>query len=364
MTSPSPVSAIKVFGYLEKPVFHELARHLQTRRLVAGDTLDLSKDKSFYIVVDGRVEVYARTAKEGQEAEDEAAADFFDEEEEGGGAEAKGWQLLNCVESGGTLSSLFTILSLFTEDVKLRYEEDVEDPTAAGRNGDVDSFDLNDVPTSRKSSGGAPSRPHFPGYSRNNSHRLGVPKESDEDEEELADESSAGNSDAGHPFSPADDPLAPSDSRSNAATPGIRSPSGSDGGFFSTSQSSTTRAPSSRPSLSQSASRRAPPPRRPQPQRKSTNMLGGGGLGRTQEVTLARAAEDTTLAVIPAEAFRRLTKKFPNAAACVPFLLFLSFSFLPFFTQSHRPSHPHPSPTRHLPHRSQIPRPHPRSHPH
>jgi lysophospholipid hydrolase len=34
-----------------------------------------------------------------------------------------------------------------------------------------------------------------------------------------------------------------------------------------------------------------------------------------REGTIARATVDTTLAVIPAEAFRRLTKKFPNAAA-------------------------------------------------
>jgi lysophospholipid hydrolase len=34
-----------------------------------------------------------------------------------------------------------------------------------------------------------------------------------------------------------------------------------------------------------------------------------------QQGTVARAAEDSTLAVIPAEAFRRLTKKFPKATA-------------------------------------------------
>lgn len=32
------LSAIRVFGYLERDVFNELARHLQTRRLMAGDT--------------------------------------------------------------------------------------------------------------------------------------------------------------------------------------------------------------------------------------------------------------------------------------------------------------------------------------
>lgn len=30
------LSAIKVFGYLERPVFHELTRHMQTRKLIAG----------------------------------------------------------------------------------------------------------------------------------------------------------------------------------------------------------------------------------------------------------------------------------------------------------------------------------------
>ncbi len=35
------LQAIRIFGFLEKPVFHELARHLQTRRLVAGDSLSL-----------------------------------------------------------------------------------------------------------------------------------------------------------------------------------------------------------------------------------------------------------------------------------------------------------------------------------
>lgn len=39
------------------------------------------------------------------------------------------------------------------------------------------------------------------------------------------------------------------------------------------------------------------------------------GMGFEEEGMLARATVDTTLAVIPAEAFRKLTKKFPQAAA-------------------------------------------------
>jgi CRP-like cAMP-binding protein len=40
-------------------VFHELARHLQTRRLLAGETLSLDSS-DFYVVVDGTMQVYAQ----------------------------------------------------------------------------------------------------------------------------------------------------------------------------------------------------------------------------------------------------------------------------------------------------------------
>lgn len=55
------LASIKVFGYLDKPVFHELANQLQTRMLSADEVL--CRDKSnysndFITVVDGEVEVY------------------------------------------------------------------------------------------------------------------------------------------------------------------------------------------------------------------------------------------------------------------------------------------------------------------
>ncbi|KAJ7216797.1 hypothetical protein B0H12DRAFT_1154029, partial [Mycena haematopus] len=54
------LQAVRVFGF----VFHELARHLQTRRLIAGDSISLDQDKSFYCVIDGMVQVFAQTGKE------------------------------------------------------------------------------------------------------------------------------------------------------------------------------------------------------------------------------------------------------------------------------------------------------------
>ncbi|KAJ1990959.1 phosphatidylcholine and lysophosphatidylcholine phospholipase [Dimargaris cristalligena] len=56
------LSSIQIFGYLEQPVFHEITRHLQTRRLLAGETMfqDEQQDRSFYIVIDGSVQVYLK----------------------------------------------------------------------------------------------------------------------------------------------------------------------------------------------------------------------------------------------------------------------------------------------------------------
>jgi lysophospholipid hydrolase len=95
------LQAIRVFGFLEKPVFHELARHLQTRRLITGDSIALDADKSFYCVVDGNVQIFAPPSG----STSEAMGDDWDDG-------VSGYQLLNEVGSGGTVSSLFTILSL------------------------------------------------------------------------------------------------------------------------------------------------------------------------------------------------------------------------------------------------------------
>lgn len=55
------LSAIKVFGYLERPVFHELTRTMQTRKLIAGETLLLEEEKGFCLVVDGLVQIFVKS---------------------------------------------------------------------------------------------------------------------------------------------------------------------------------------------------------------------------------------------------------------------------------------------------------------
>lgn len=273
--------------------------------------------------------------------------------------EGKGWQLLNNVESGGTLSSLFTILSLFTEDVKLRYEEDgqPDDSSDDGmdphhrRDADVAAFDLDFDKVKR------------PGFHPD----AGAPAVRQSDTEDADEEDAAATErehERAHDSDALDSAIKPSDSRSNATTPsGIRSPASEQGSFFLPSAAATgasttaaTSPPASTTSRSSRTSRRTVPtlstlggggggstrrpslsrptalPHRPSlaarhppyaARKQSSRTLGGGGLGGKLgaegvgqgEATIARAATDTTLAVIPAEAFRRLTKKFPNAAA-------------------------------------------------
>lgn len=88
-------------------------------------------------MVDGLVQVYAKTGATSSEPE----GVWADEE-------LNGYQLMNEVGSGGTLSSLFTILSLFTENVNLAWpDEEVDEvrpdtPSRSRANSDVSNLDL------------------------------------------------------------------------------------------------------------------------------------------------------------------------------------------------------------------------------
>ncbi|KAF7302953.1 Lysophospholipase NTE1 [Mycena kentingensis (nom. inval.)] len=236
------LQAVRVFGFLEKPVFHELARHLQTRRLIAGDSMSLDQDRSFYCVVDGMVQVFAHTGKDNAE---ENVGMWEDEN-------MNGYQLLNEVGSGGTLSSLFTILSLFTEDVKMSWQDDDNDfgltmPPRPRNNSDVSQLELK-AHTRRSSTSSTTSTIH-PEFLRASSMS---PLSMDE-QPETARESS----------------------------PSVRSP----------------------------------------PVQRPANVHRG---------VVARATEDTTLAVIPAEAFRRLTKRFPKATGHIVQVIVTRFARVTF----------------------------------
>ncbi|EEB08938.1 lysophospholipase [Schizosaccharomyces japonicus yFS275] len=97
------LSAIRIFGYLEKPMFMELARYMETRRIAEGETIVLAKETSFILVVDGCFQVFVKNERGNQ---DDAFSDTDIE---------KNYSLLTEVHNGAPLSSLFTILELFTE---------------------------------------------------------------------------------------------------------------------------------------------------------------------------------------------------------------------------------------------------------
>jgi len=264
------LQAIRVFGFLEKPVFHELARHLQTRRLITGDSIALDADKSFYCVVDGNVQIFAPPNGSTGEAMDDDWNDGM-----------SGYQLLNEVGSGGTVSSLFTILSLFTEDVQLRWTEDesmtgttlIRSPVSErldrrGRAGSNPIFDPDHTSTTLSPPG---------------SHRS---------ESTVSDGSSLSSTSATvlahEPQSLlVMDPPAQDWDPSGWSPPSVSQPT----------------TPTANP---RSISRNSSFPR---------GQAGATVSQPVQRGTVVRALNDTTLAVIPAEAFGRLTKKFPKASA-------------------------------------------------
>jgi len=153
------LSAIKVFGYLERPVFHELTRTMQTRKLIAGETLLLEEEKGFCLVVDGLVQIFVKSNRDSRPTDGEqwmsgGGQSYEEEEEQRDGHQ--GYQLLTEVKNGAPMSSLFSILSLFTEDVRLRHddEEDSGLPSAASSTGFASGMTPDLAPTNGLSHSG------------------------------------------------------------------------------------------------------------------------------------------------------------------------------------------------------------------
>ncbi|PLW22005.1 hypothetical protein PCANC_02407 [Puccinia coronata f. sp. avenae] len=331
------LSAIRVFGFLEKPVFHELARHLQTRRLLAGDTLSLDEDKSFYIVVDGSVQVFAQTSDRGHPGQNPSSPTYdgyndrlaYDNEDD------NGFQLLNVVESGGTLSSLFTILSLLTEGVKLRYEEDKDQADQAFSPGFADNLSKNTQPTA-SSTPVPPSKISLATLKRNPAarHSTNLTESLQKDGRKFPDWHKNDSEDGGDPD---DDEKSVKTSRRstyNASTATLLSPN-----FVASSQSSLGkdapqfhRAPGTSGQIPYGADPTSQRSRETYPKHTRDDIFENA---QPKEATVARATKDTTLAVIPSEAFRRLTSKFPNAVAHIVQVILARLQRVTFLT-SHR----------------------------
>lgn len=286
------LQAVRVFGFLEKPVFHELARHLQTRRLIAGDTISLDADKSFYCVVDGTVQVFAPPSNRNGQTEEDGGMDA------NWGGEMNGYQLLNEVGNGGTLSSLFTILSLFTEDIQIRWTD--EKPQTPTSNADVSpSTSRSRSPSPRVESDIPPLA--FPGVKGIN---LKTNTSSVRDDGSTGSPLSSTNSsqDTAHGIKDDTTVLTP---KVKMTSPEDLDPDNPRGTWSPPSESSpgTPKYQRSRRSSDYFSQPRA------------NAIRSKAATIPVQQGLIARATTDTTLAVIPAEAFRRLTQKFPKASA-------------------------------------------------
>ena len=263
------LSAIKVFGYLERPVFHELTRTMQTRKLRAGETLLLAEEKGFCLVVDGLVQIFVKSGRKVQDGDHEKYLGYDEDDDDDGDHREdgnQGYSLLTEVKNGAPMSSLFSILSLFTEDVQLRHMEEDDlgtDPVPGTGYGHMKGMNTEGLSTAEST----------PGLS----HITPL----------TAPESPSG-------------PVIGRD-RSSSATAGLVA----------------------KPRLSE-----VPPfslePRSFQEQRHSHCSGNQNPLHtrrRTREAKsvhpdiLARATVDTTIAIIPASAFHRLTRVYPRATA-------------------------------------------------
>lgn len=250
------LSAIKIFGYLERPVFHELTRSMQTRKLIAGETINLEEEKGFCIVVDGLVQIFVKSGRNtrGHNVDDSALETSDDEEELARGHQK--YHLLTEVRNGAPMSSMFSIMSLFTEDVKLVEEDKHGRPSKDDRHGQ-------DMMTPR-------TPPHIPS-SMPNSPQL--------------------DGNIQHPLM---------NSQERARLPSFNG------------LAAAARIPPM--SLDGSA---VPTPQRPLlPRRMSASA---------HPDIIARATVDTTIAIIPASAFRRLIKIYPKATAHIVHVILSRF---------------------------------------
>lgn len=254
------LSAIKVFGYLERPVFHELTRTMQTRKLIAGETLLLEEEKGFCLVVDGEVQIFVKSNREGPDSDDDDDTSGVGSGRSGRHAHSQGYQLLTEVKNGAPMSSLFSILSLFTEDVRLRHEDDSDDPELSVPGTPLDQGRQPRPFLSREDSSGLDdSRPTTP------NEYLGRPQGHlrHRSTSSLASPTAGGRLSSVPPLH-----LDPEDMNGNMRPPPSRK-----------SRSRSTKPKSAHPDI------------------------------------VARATVDTTIAIIPASAFRRLTRVYPKATA-------------------------------------------------
>lgn len=243
---------------------------------VTGETLLLEEEKGFCIVVDGLVQVFVKAARDRSGMTDMGPTGYggaFHDEEEETMEDGHGYQLLTEVKNGAPMSSLFTILSLFTEDVKLRHEDEDDGNMSTSSSmvnlqtaADLSQYDVGgDLPTARSM---YPQGRMLSGHV----HMSPVPP--------LSLNGGGDSRNASRPVTPGEH---------------------------------------------HQQQHNAPPPQRQQrPRMKKSKSV--------HPDIVARATVDTTIAVIPASAFRRLTRIYPKATAHIVQVILTRFQRVTFLT--------------------------------
>ncbi|KAI9476111.1 MAG: hypothetical protein EXX96DRAFT_575823 [Benjaminiella poitrasii] len=357
------LSSIKIFGYLEQPVFHELARHLQTKKLLAGDTLfrNPEQERSFYIVVDGHVQVFVKPdntddnqddgSSSSESDLDEEQFSYFDSKKNKNddflGAENERrkhdkfnkYTLINEVSAGGTLSSLFTILSIFRESFNRAETKEKQRQKSVSSISRHHISRLNplyydpNLEMSREASSDE-WRQVFPGL--------------EDSSTTAATAAATGTSAVQSGFSTrlnSEGSISSDRRRSKSYQP---QPSGLEDNHYIDEQNTNVHGITQPEPLSASNMPLALQKLNALSQQQQTssfspikhelrhkNSLSRHSYRSVHPNIIARATVDTTLAVIPEEAFHKLTQKFPKAAAHIVQVIVTRFQRVTLMT-SHR----------------------------
>lgn len=119
------LSAVKVFGYLERSIFHELTRNMSTQKLMPDEVIYLDEKLGFLIVVEGVMQIFTKIHNN-EENEGTTSNSYENElnfeENDTLIIGTQRYQLLNEVKSGAPLSSLMGVLDLFNEHEEISFD--------------------------------------------------------------------------------------------------------------------------------------------------------------------------------------------------------------------------------------------------
>lgn len=111
------LSAIKLFGYLDTHVFHELTKSLQTQKIDSDEIIFLDDCQGFSICVEGEIQVYSKIEKLSSNNNGDINPLFNKSNDSHNVVVVDGvkYQLLNIIKSGAPLSSFIQVLNLLTD---------------------------------------------------------------------------------------------------------------------------------------------------------------------------------------------------------------------------------------------------------